>query len=228
MQNFKTIYQRAAKRKGGEDKLQAMLPQLTPKVKLAKLQDSYCLCLMSKCIFRSGFVWRVVENKWQEISQAFHNFEPDELNKLGDEQWYAYANDPRIIRNMTKVFAIRDNLALIQEYSAEHQGFARFIAQWPEDDLVGLFIHLKKNFKRLGGMTGQYFLAFLGKDSFILTKDVVLCLQEAGVNVADMPGSQRDLRLVQEAFNTWHKETKLPYRHLSAIMALSVGVNYLE
>ena len=40
---------------------------------------------------------------------------------------------------------------------------------------------MKRRGNRLGGNTGQYALRFLGKDSFIMGRDVVTGLELAGV-----------------------------------------------
>jgi hypothetical protein len=55
---------------------------------------------------------------------------------------------------------------------------------------------------------------------------VAACLRLAGLDIAEAPTSKRDLKLVQEQFNAWAKETGLPYRHLSLICAMSIGENY--
>jgi hypothetical protein len=104
-----------------------------------------------------------------------------------------------------------------------HGGFGRFVGTWPGDELVGLFGVLKKRGARLGGMTGQRVLRNMGKDTFIVTGDVVRCLQREGLDIKDSPSSQREYRLIQQTFNEWHAESGLPYSHLSRIAALSVG-----
>jgi hypothetical protein len=38
--------------------------------------------------------------------------------------------------------------------------------------------------------------------------------------------SKSDLAKVQAQFNAWHKESGLPYVHLSRICAMSIGENY--
>ena len=75
-------------------------------------------------------------------------------------------------------------------------------------------------------MTGQRFLRNMGKDCFILTGDVIACLQNLGLDIKDNPASQRELKLIQETFNQWHKESNLPYAHMSRICACSIGENY--
>ncbi len=105
-------------------------------------------------------------------------------------------------------------------------GFGAFLANWPSSDQVGLLELLAKRGDRLGGNTGQMFLRFLGWDGFSASKDVVACLRDAGLDIAEEVKSKRDLKLMQEQFNAWAKETSLPYAHLSRICAMSIGENY--
>jgi hypothetical protein len=85
---------------------------------------------------------------------------------------------------------------------------------------------LAKRGSRLGGNTGQMLLRFLGFDGFVTSKDVVACLIDAGLDVAEGAKSKRDLAQVQAQFNAWAKETGLPYAHLSRICAFSMGENH--
>jgi hypothetical protein len=75
-------------------------------------------------------------------------------------------------------------------------------------------------------MTGQYFLRFIGWDAFILSRDVVACLRDAGVEISEKAASRRDLMAAQAAFTSWARTTGLPYTHLSRICAMSIGDNY--
>ncbi len=81
---------------------------------------------------------------------------------------------------------------------------------------------IKKRGSRLGGHTGQYFLRFMGKDSFILSRDVVAALIREGV-VTSEPKSQRDLKLTQQVFNQWSEESGRPLTQISRILAFTVG-----
>jgi hypothetical protein len=60
----------------------------------------------------------------------------------------------------------------------------------------------------------------------VTSKDVVACLRDAGLDVAEVITSKRDLAKVQAQFNAWHEETGLPFVHLSRICAMSIGENY--
>jgi 3-methyladenine DNA glycosylase Tag len=96
------------------------------------------------------------------------------------------------------------------------------MANWPDSDFVGLWLHLKKHGSRLGGQTGRYCLRFLGYDTPILSRDVVAALIGAGV-VDKEPTSKRDLTAMQDAFNSWREQSDRSAREISRLLALSVG-----
>ena len=226
MKSFSDIHARAAERKGGYEALAALLPAFLNDEKLARLGDDRYLAMMAQTINQAGFNWTVIANKWPEFEEAFHGFDIERLSYLSPEQWEAYVKDRRVVRNWQKIKAVMENLGFILDVAREHGSFARFIAAWPSADQVGLLQVLKKRGSRLGGHTGQWFLRYVGKDGFVTTRDVTLALREAGVDIAENPRSQRDLKRIQAAFNAWHDESGLPYTHLSKIAAYSIGANY--
>lgn len=177
---------------------------------------------MARCVFQAGFVWRVVDRKWDDFEDVFFGFPPEKIVMLSPDQIDRFAQNPRIIRNRQKVLTVQANAQFILDIAREHGSFGKFISRWPEEDLVVLFSLLKARGSRLGGMTGQRVLRNMGKDTFIITGDVVRCLQHSGLNIGDSPGSKRELRLIQDTFNQWHEESELPYSHLSRICALSL------
>jgi 3-methyladenine DNA glycosylase Tag len=121
---------------------------------------------------------------------------------------------------------VRENARFVLDVAKEHGSFGKFLSTWPPSDEAGLLEVLAKRGGRLGGNTGQMLLRFLGYDAFVTSKDVVACLRDAGLDIAEAPTSKRDLAKIQEQFNAWAKETGLPYRHLSMICAMSIGENY--
>ena len=80
---------------------------------------------------------------------------------------------------------------------------------------------MRREGSRLGGMTGPFFLREVGRDTFLLTTDVVRALWREKV-VKDGATSKRDLAAVQQAFNAWHEESGRPLCQLSRILAFSV------
>ena len=189
---------------------------------LAQSKDDRWLAQMTRCIFQAGFVWRVVEHKWDDFEDVFFGFPPEKIVMLSTEQIDRFAQNPRIIRNRQKVLSVQANAHFILDIRREHGSFGKFIGNWPARELIDLFALLKKRGSRLGGMTGQRVLRNMGKDTFIVTGDVVRCLQRAGLDIGDNPTSKRELQLMQNAFNEWHEDTGLPYSHISRVCALSL------
>ena len=226
MPSFKSIRARAAKRKGGDKQLAALLPKPPSSDALKKLKDDRALAEMTKRIFSAGFVWSVIENKWPGFEDAFLKFDPKRLLSQPDEFWEKLTGDKRIVRNPQKIMATRANAQFVADVSREHGSFGKFLAAWPLDDQIGLLDLLSKRGSRLGGRTGQYFLRFIGRDGFVASGDVVACLRDAGLEIAEDPTSKKDLRKIQDQFNAWAKETGLPYVHISRICAMSIGENY--
>jgi len=226
MISFKAIRARAATRKGGEAALASLLPKVPSQKRLARLADDRVLSEMAKRIFSAGFVWNVIEKKWPGFEAAFLDFKPPRLLLQPDEFWEGLTGDTRIVRNPPKIMAVRSNAQFVADIAREHGSFGKFLAQWPNSDQVGLLELLAKRGVRLGGRTGQYFLRFIGKDSFMASTDVVACLRDAGLDISQNPASKKELAKVQAQFNDWAKETGLPLTHLSRICAMSIGQNY--
>lgn len=226
MTTFKAIRARAEKRKGGAKALAALLPEVPSEKALAKIGDDRILAEMAKRIFCSGFVWRVIDQKWPGFEAAFEGFDVARLNFEPDEFWERLVSDSRIVRHPQKIKSLRENARFVAEIGREHGSFGQFLARWPKDDQVGLLELLAKRGSRLGGKTGQYFLRFIGWDGFVLSTDVVLCLRDAGCDIAEAPTSKKDLRKAQEQMNAWAKESGLPMVHVSRICAMSIGENH--
>jgi 3-methyladenine DNA glycosylase Tag len=222
MHSFEVIHNRAAERKGGMDELHKLLPELPDREAVAQLPEHRFLAEMTRCIFQAGFVWRVIEQKWPDFEALLHGFNINAILGMQPDEWEEIRQDPRIVRNPQKITSIRANAQFIEDLSLESGSFARLIADWPEADLVGLFDMLKRRGSRLGGNTGQRFLRNVGKDTFVLTTDVVASLRNAGLKISSYPKTKSELGDVQDAFNRWHRESGLSYTHLSRIAAYSI------
>lgn len=226
MIDFSAIRARAAARKGGEQSLASLLPRVTTPDVLVTVPDDRVLSEMTRRIFCAGFNWTVIDKKWPGFEAAFLNFDPARLLFQSPEFWDALTTDARIVRHGGKIMSVAANARFVADIATEHGSFGRFLAAWPVADQIGLLDLLAKRGSRLGGATGQYFLRFIGKDGFVLSRDVVLCLRDAGLDIAQPPTSKGDLRRVQQQFNTWAEESGLPYTHISRICAMSIGENH--
>jgi len=228
--SFNSIFAKAEENKGGYDELLTQLPVLLSDAELISFNDALYLERLTACIFVSGFSNKVIKNKWPGFLEVFQNFDLDKLDELADDEWDAMRQDTRIIRNARKIQSVRENTQMIRSVSSEHKGFGNFLVNWGAQDQIGLMKFLNKNGNQIGDNTSQYFLRYVGVDGFILSSDICAAAIEAGVEIAprekgrgQKPISQKDKQTLQQAFNYWHDETKLPYTHLSKIMAFSQG-----
>lgn len=224
VEHFEAIITRAAERKGGEAALASLIYQPLPDSELVHLTSDRVLAQMTKSVFQSGFVWRVVEAKWPSFEEHFFNFELNKILMMPDEMLERKATDPKIIRNLKKVCTIRDNAQLISDLEREHGPIGEFIANWPASDIIGLCDLFKRRGSRLGGFTGYNILRALGKDTFRLSSDVEAYMRSRGVVTGGLQ-SKTSLKAVQNQFNEWHKQCGLSLTEMSMILAYSVGDN---
>ncbi|MCB1749483.1 MAG: DNA-3-methyladenine glycosylase I [Gammaproteobacteria bacterium] len=221
MRPFGELYARAARRKGGEAALEALIPRPKSAAELAAIGDDRWLSQMAKSVFQAGFVWRVVEHKWPAFERAFQAFDPHAVAYLSDDELDGMLADASLIRHHAKLRAVRDNARFLLDLAAEHGSAARYFAASPRGAYVDLLLTLKRRGSRLGGHAAQYCLRRMGVDSFILTRDVVAVLVDEGV-VAREPTSQRDLRAVQAAFDDWCEQSGRGLTSVSRVLALSI------
>src|SRR5579859_3584796 len=115
MTSFAAIRARAAKRKGGESALAALLPVVAPSEQLAEVSDDRVLAEMTKRIFCSGFAWTVIDKKWPGFEEAFLGFEPRRLLAQPPDFWDALLSDKRIVRNGQKIMSVEKNAGFIAD-----------------------------------------------------------------------------------------------------------------
>ena len=219
---YKSLYQLAVKNRGGVEHLEASLPRPRSAEQLAAQSDDRYLSMMTRCVFRAGFVWRVIDNKWPGFEEAFSKFNPLAIAHYSDEKLEELGKDTRIVRNFTKIVSVRHNAMYVLDRQHSHGSFGTFIADWPEDDIVGLWLELKKNGSRLGGNSGPGMLRSMGKDTFLLTKDVCDALVNQGLIKKFSPTAQRDLRLVEQVFADLREQSGRSLCEISRILACTV------
>ena len=221
MRTFEELFEISAQRKGGADELNAMLSKPKSAKELKSVADDRWLSTATKCIFQAGFNWKVVENMWPGFEAAFDGFDVHRCSMLNEEDFDRLVSDTRIVRYGAKIRSVQENAVFMRALADENGSVAATIADWQSADYIGLLDMLKKRGTRLGGTTGQYFLRVMGKDSFILTRDVVGRLIAEGV-VEKAPTSKKAMQDVQSAFNTWADQSGRTLTEISRVLALSV------
>lgn len=196
-------------------------PPLSHEV-LLSLPDDRIFSILTRRVFRAGLKHALVDAKWPAFEKVFYHFNPSAVQEMSDEMLEALMHNDQIIRHFGKIKATRNNAMLMVDLAREHGCVAQLVADWPEENIVGLWALLKKRGTQLGGNSGAYFLRMLGKDTFILTDDVVTALKAQGV-IDRRPTAQRDLERVQQAFNMLREQSGRPLCQISRLLAHSIG-----
>jgi 3-methyladenine DNA glycosylase Tag len=213
---------RAGEKLGSTKALEAQLPQVLSAEALAARPDSWFFSAMIRRIFQAGMQHRVINERWPAFEKYFWGFEPAKLMLLSEEQLEQAMQQPGLIRHWTKLRTIPVNAGVMADISKRHGGFGRWLVDWPDEDLVGLWRTLGKQFDRLGGMSGPRFLRLAGRDTFLLTDDVIQALQVYGV-IDTKPTRKADLERINRQFVAWSGESRRPMAHISRILSHTVG-----
>ncbi|MFY0618597.1 DNA-3-methyladenine glycosylase I [Shimia sp.] len=220
MRTFEDLFAISAARKGGSDALNAQLTKPKSAADLAQTPEDRWLAQFTKGVFQAGFNWQVIENKWDGFEAAFHGFDVDRCAFLHDEDMDRLMSDTNIVRNGPKIRTVIENAHFLQSLR-DQGGAGKVLGGWASTDYVNQLDFMKKGGSRIGGNTGQYALRFLGKDSFILSRDVVARLIAEGV-IDKQPTSKGAMKKVQEAFNIWMAQSGRSLTEISRVLAFSL------
>ncbi|NLD00922.1 MAG: DNA-3-methyladenine glycosylase I [Gammaproteobacteria bacterium] len=222
MQDFQWMLEYGINRFGSLAALEARLPIPATAAQLTAVSDDRYLSLMALRVFRAGLRHSVVDAKWPNFEEVFWGFDPEKVVLMSAEHIERLMQDTRIIRHLGKLKSVPRNAQMLLDISKEYGSFGAFLAQWPEHDIVGLWRYLAKQGYQLGGLSAPRFLRMAGKDTFVLSTDVIAALVAQDI-VTKTPTSQRDLSAVQEAFNIWQAQSGRPLCQLSMLLALTVN-----
>ena len=220
MTPFAEILAQAEARAGGAEALAGRMPDVSPPDALRRITDDRYLSLMSRRVFRAGIRHAVVDDRWPAFEEVFRGFEPGAVRAMSDEELEGLMKDERLIRHWGKIRATRDNAAAMERVAEEFGCFGDWLADWPAGDIVGLWAELAARFRQMGGNSAPRFLRMAGKDSFVLTPDVVRGLNRAGA-WEGKPSGKRARAAVQQAFNAWAEESGRPLSHISVTLAIA-------
>ena len=222
MRHFDEIYQQVLDRFRNPDEVENQLPKAKSPKQLRGQTDAYYLSEMSRRIFRAGLKHSMVDAKWPAFEKAFYQFNPVRVAMMSDDELDELMGNKAIIRHWNKIKSVRHNAGMVLEIQEEAGSFGAWLATWPDTDITGLWLALRKQGTQLGGNSAAYFLRRVGKDTFVLTGDVAAALISQGI-VDKPPSSQRDLKQAQAAFNDWKEHSNRPLCQISKILAMSVN-----
>ena len=137
------------------------MPTTPPQKITPSSLDDY-LEIMSKSVFQSGLSWKVVENKWFGIKEAFHNFDIQVVANFKEKDIEALSTDPRVVRNWRKLLAIISNAQKMIELDKEYGSFQKYLRSHDSFDATLKALH--KDFKYMGPFGSYVFLYVIGEE----------------------------------------------------------------
>ncbi len=224
MRTYDELFALAAARKGSQDFLADLPFPPKPADDLAQTPDHRILAGFSRYVFSTGLNWSVIANKWPGFEEAFEGFDIGRWCLMSDEDLDRLLADTRIIRHAGKIRSVAQNAQFLAGLAREHGSAAAAVAHWPATDHVGLLRLMKERGARLGGTSAQYALRSLGRDSFLLSGDVLKALAREGVvdNPQKAPTGKAALARIQAAFTTWMAQSGRSLSEISRTLALGV------
>ncbi|HLV17192.1 MAG TPA: DNA-3-methyladenine glycosylase I [Pseudomonas sp.] len=222
MRDYPWLHEYCLNRFGSPQALQARLPVPLSAEALRAVPDDRYLSQISLRIFRAGLKHSLVDAKWPAFEEAFFGFVPEKVVLMGSEHLERLMGDTRLIRHAGKLASVPRNAQMVLEITRRHGSFGAFLADWPVEDITGLWRYLAKEGNQLGGLSAPRLLRMVGKDTFIPSEDVVAALKAQGI-IDRAPTSQRDLAAVQAAFNRWREQSGRPLCQLSMMLAHTVN-----
>ncbi|WP_199609651.1 DNA-3-methyladenine glycosylase I [Flocculibacter collagenilyticus] len=223
-ESFDAIYHRALERKGSDKMLMTLIGPTKDQKSYLNKTDSQFLEEFTKKVFQSGFVWRVVEQKWDGFREVFFDFDIEKVLLMPPDMVERKAQDERIIRNYKKVQTIQENALMINSAKQTHGGFAQLVEALANENVITLWQYLKKHGARLGGNTGPYALRALGVDTFLLTRDIEGYMRAQQVIDGGLT-SKKSLQAIQAYYDRLQAESGWSYQALNRLIAYSFGDN---
>jgi 3-methyladenine DNA glycosylase Tag len=120
--------------------------------------------MMSRCIFRTGLNWAVIDKKWPGFQIAFAGFDVKKISQFDQRHVDELMNDTGIIRNLKKIQATIDNSREFISIQIDHGSFEDYldgIRRGGDDEMVK---QLSKRFRHMGPTTSVMFLKSIGEE----------------------------------------------------------------
>ncbi len=134
-----------------------------PKAKPAT--DNVYFERMSRVIFTAGLNWKMIENKWPEIRQAFAGFDIPQVANFLEPEIEELMMNPAVIHNLAKIRAIIGNAKEFQAIASEHRSFKNYLRELRKaGGEEGLLKNIAGRFHFMGQSTTMFFLFSAGEE----------------------------------------------------------------
>ncbi len=120
---------------------------------------------MCRVIFTAGLNWKMIENKWPGIHQAFAGFDIPKVANFLEPEIEEIMMNPDVIHNLAKVRAVIANAKEFQAISSEYGSFKNYLSELKKSGGEdGLLKGVDQRFRFMGKSTTMFFLFSAGEE----------------------------------------------------------------
>ena len=120
---------------------------------------------LTKAIFRAGFSWPVVREKWRGFVRSFDRFSLERVAAYGPEDIERLFEDKDIVRNLRKILATVENANTMLDLIAEHGSMHAYLRSLDHLDYHARVKELTKPFAGLGRTSAFVFLHCVNEET---------------------------------------------------------------
>ena len=134
-------------------------PRVTPEGDDGYLEE------LTKAIFRSGFSWRVVQDKWDNFRRSFDGFNVSAVAAFGVPDISRLFENTGIVRNKQKILATVENARTILALAGHHGSFHAYLRSLDHLEYHARVRLLTGQFKNLGRVGAFVFLHSVNEET---------------------------------------------------------------
>ena len=127
-------------------------PKVSPDTDAGYLEE------LTKAVFRAGFNWQVIRQKWDNFRSSFDGFELIRVASYGVEDLTRLFNDAGIVRNQRKILGTVENARTMLDLADEHGSFSNYLRTLDNLDYYQRVKVLTSHFRGLGRTSAFVFL----------------------------------------------------------------------
>ena len=126
--------------------------------------DGYFIEL-TKAVFRAGFSWPVIREKWPGFVQSFDQFELLRVASYGPDDLERLFEDRNIVRNRRKIMATVENARTMLDLAADHGSFHAYLRTLDHLDYYSRVKVLTRPFDGFGRTSALVFLHCVNEET---------------------------------------------------------------
>ena len=120
---------------------------------------------LTKAVFRAGFSWAVIREKWDGFLQSFDKFDLGRVASYGPDDLERLFEDKSIVRNRRKIVATVENARTMLDMIDEHGSFHAYLRTLDNLDYYSRVKVLTRPFAGLGRTSAFVFLHCVNEET---------------------------------------------------------------